>query len=324
MAVPTPTASDGGSPAPPSPPSRSRHRGRGRRVVLFVVPAILAIVLILLLQGTLTLLDPQAGVWASARTAEWGNHTFTMQGLQQPVVVDPGWERNDPHLRAGRSGPLLRPRVHPGVRPTLPDGGGESLRAGEPIVVAREQRAGLRRNVPVSRSSPGGGGDVGPSHERQSAGGLGHAGLRGGGQRLHLLGGITQCSPLPVQGPRRLSLSLEPVRVVLFRPARWSSARLQGSPSPCTPPSPPPRRGIPRSARCFRSIDSTGKTIPFFPGTVASGAPRSRLRVSRPITCSRWTGSGRGPPGFRASRTGRLSPSIKGLLPTLATRSFRT
>ncbi len=87
VAVPTPTASDGGSPAPPSPPSRSRHRGRGRRVVLFVVPAILAIVLILLLQGTLTLLDPQAGVWASARTAEWGNHTFTMQGLQQPVVV---------------------------------------------------------------------------------------------------------------------------------------------------------------------------------------------------------------------------------------------
>ena len=43
--------------------------------------------LILLLQSTLTLLDPQAGVWASARTAEWGNQTFVLQGLQQPVVV---------------------------------------------------------------------------------------------------------------------------------------------------------------------------------------------------------------------------------------------
>ncbi|HLY76394.1 MAG TPA: penicillin acylase family protein, partial [Thermoplasmata archaeon] len=52
-----------------------------------MVPTVLAIVLILLLQGTLALLDPQAGVWTSARTANWGNQTFTLPGLQQPVVV---------------------------------------------------------------------------------------------------------------------------------------------------------------------------------------------------------------------------------------------
>jgi penicillin G amidase len=54
---------------------------------LFVVPTVLAIVLILLLQGNLSLLDPQAGVWASARTAAWGNQTFTLSGLDHPVVV---------------------------------------------------------------------------------------------------------------------------------------------------------------------------------------------------------------------------------------------
>ena len=87
VAVSSPTASGDDSPASPPSTFRSRRRGRGRRVALFVVPTILAIVLIVLLQSTLTLLDPQAGVWASARTAEWGNQTFVLQGLQQPVVV---------------------------------------------------------------------------------------------------------------------------------------------------------------------------------------------------------------------------------------------
>ena len=51
------------------------------------MPVVLAIVLILLLQGSLSLLDPQTGVWTSARTATWGNETITLPGLQQPVVV---------------------------------------------------------------------------------------------------------------------------------------------------------------------------------------------------------------------------------------------
>ena len=68
-------------------PVRTRRRGRARAAALFVVPAILAILLILSLQGTLSLLDPQAGVWASARTANWGNETLSVPGLEHPVVV---------------------------------------------------------------------------------------------------------------------------------------------------------------------------------------------------------------------------------------------
>ncbi len=51
------------------------------------MPAVLAIILILLLQSDLVLLDPQAGVWASARNASWGNRTIVLPGLEQPVVV---------------------------------------------------------------------------------------------------------------------------------------------------------------------------------------------------------------------------------------------
>jgi penicillin G amidase len=76
----------GTTPSSPLSP-RKRRRGRGRPLALFLVPAVLAIVLVLLLQGTLALLDPQAGVWASARTAEWGNETVTLPGLEHPVVV---------------------------------------------------------------------------------------------------------------------------------------------------------------------------------------------------------------------------------------------
>ncbi len=87
MAVPAPTVAESSPPTSSREKPRDRRRGRGRRIALFVIPTILAIVLILLLQGTLTLLDPQAGVWTSARTAEWGNQTFTLPGLQKPVVV---------------------------------------------------------------------------------------------------------------------------------------------------------------------------------------------------------------------------------------------
>ena len=87
VAVSSPSAPDVGPPAAAPAPSRTRRRGRGGRIALFVVPTILAVVLILLLQGSLTLLDPQAGVWASARTAAWGNQTITLPGLEHPVVV---------------------------------------------------------------------------------------------------------------------------------------------------------------------------------------------------------------------------------------------
>lgn len=86
-AAPADATSRPSTPSGPSDSFRRRGRGRGRRLALFVIPTILAIVLLLLLQGSLALLDPQAGVWASARTAEWGNATFTLQGLEKPVVV---------------------------------------------------------------------------------------------------------------------------------------------------------------------------------------------------------------------------------------------
>jgi penicillin G amidase len=76
------------APSAPTPaPARTKRRGHGRAVALFVVPTIVAVVLILLLQGSLTLLDPQAGVWASTRTASWGNQTVTLTGLEQPVTI---------------------------------------------------------------------------------------------------------------------------------------------------------------------------------------------------------------------------------------------
>ncbi len=81
-------AREPGTAGPPTPvPRRRRFGRRGRAALLFVIPTILAIILVLVLQGDLALLDPQTGVWTSARTAGWGNQTFVLPGLEHPVLV---------------------------------------------------------------------------------------------------------------------------------------------------------------------------------------------------------------------------------------------
>jgi penicillin amidase len=66
---------------------RKLRRKRIRGISAFVVPLVLFVIVILVLGGTLTLLDPRYGIWEDANYASWGNQSFTLSGLEQPVTV---------------------------------------------------------------------------------------------------------------------------------------------------------------------------------------------------------------------------------------------
>ncbi len=75
------------SPKPPLRRKKSLRRQRAFGIASFVVPLVLILVSVLVLNGTLSLLDPGSGIWVDATTSAWGNQTFQLPGLEHPVTV---------------------------------------------------------------------------------------------------------------------------------------------------------------------------------------------------------------------------------------------
>lgn len=68
-------------------PARRYRRQKIKAVSGFIVPLAIAITLAFALNGTLTLLDPDYGVWSDALDSSWGNQSFTLSGLEHQVTV---------------------------------------------------------------------------------------------------------------------------------------------------------------------------------------------------------------------------------------------
>jgi penicillin amidase len=79
-----------GEPGPASrdrPPRSSLRRRRAARWAKALGPVLVTLLVALALNGPLTLLSPQYGVWTDALTSTWGNVTYAISALHEPVYV---------------------------------------------------------------------------------------------------------------------------------------------------------------------------------------------------------------------------------------------
>ena len=73
--------------APKIPRSKSPRRKKVLGIASFTVPLVLLIVALFALNGFLSLLDPETGIWVDATDASWGNQSFQLSALEHPVTI---------------------------------------------------------------------------------------------------------------------------------------------------------------------------------------------------------------------------------------------